>query len=138
MDENNAEGARPHQSGQVALAAAISIAGNWWADIAVGAALGPVFTTCSPTFFVILATVLPQSLAKGLIDLAAYIIGLALSLFLISWLGQKLVGKLEWAANPYGWFRKILGILFVLLASPSHSVLIKKRRRIFSTADSSM
>jgi cytochrome c biogenesis protein CcdA/thiol-disulfide isomerase/thioredoxin len=90
--------------------------GHWWADVAVGAALGPVFTTCSPTFFVILATVLPQSLAKGLIDLAAYIVGLALSLLLIAWLGQKIVRKLEWASNPYGWFRKTLGVLFILLA----------------------
>jgi len=91
--------------------------GHWWADIAVGAALGPVFTTCSPTFFVILATVLPQSLAQGLIDLAAYIVGLALALLFIAWLGQKLVGKLGWAADPYGWFRKILGILFILIAA---------------------
>ncbi|MDB5238865.1 MAG: hypothetical protein JWO00_200 [Candidatus Parcubacteria bacterium] len=89
---------------------------HWWGDVLVGAALGPVFTTCSPTFFVILATVLPQSLAKGLIDLAAYVVGLALSLLLISWIGQKLVGKLEWAINPNGWFRKVLGILFVLVA----------------------
>jgi cytochrome c-type biogenesis protein len=42
--------------------------GNFWTDIIVGAALGPVFTTCSPTFFVILATVLPQSLGMGLLD----------------------------------------------------------------------
>ncbi|MDR3558519.1 MAG: cytochrome c biogenesis protein CcdA, partial [Candidatus Pacebacteria bacterium] len=90
--------------------------GAWWADIAIGAALGPVFTTCSPTFFVILATVLPQSLANGLIDLVAYIVGLALALLFISWIGQRLVAKLGWAANPYGWFRKILGVLFILLA----------------------
>ncbi|MDE2188643.1 MAG: redoxin family protein [Patescibacteria group bacterium] len=89
---------------------------HWWADIAIGAALGPVFTTCSPTFFVILATVLPESVGAGLLDLLAYIVGLALALLLIAWLGQKIVGKLEWASNPYGWFRKTLGVLFVLLA----------------------
>ena len=89
---------------------------SFWTDVLVGAALGPVFTTCSPTFFVILATVLPQSLGMGLIDLAAYIIGLALALLLISWIGQKLIGKLEWAINPYGWFKKTLGVLFIILA----------------------
>jgi len=90
--------------------------GSFWTDVIVGAALGPVFTTCSPTFFVILATVLPQSLAMGVIDLWAYIIGLALSLLLISFIGQKLVNKLEWASDPKGWFKKCLGILFIVLA----------------------
>ena len=87
-----------------------------WTDIIVGAALGPVFTTCSPTFFVILATVLPQSLAMGLIDLATYIIGLALVLLLIAIIGQRLIDKLGWAIDPNGWFRKTLGILFIILA----------------------
>lgn len=87
-----------------------------WSDIIVGAALGPVFTTCSPTFFVILATVLPQSFAVGIIDLLAYILGLALSLLLIAWLGQKFIGKLGWATDPNGWFRKILGVVFLLIA----------------------
>ena len=32
-------------------------------DVLMGAALGPVFSSCSPTYFVILATVLPQSFA---------------------------------------------------------------------------
>lgn len=86
-------------------------------DIIVGAALGPVFTTCSPTFFVILATVLPRSLIMGIVDLAAYIIGLALILLLIAYIGQRLIDRLEWAANPYGWFRKILGALFFILAA---------------------
>jgi cytochrome c biogenesis protein CcdA/thiol-disulfide isomerase/thioredoxin len=90
--------------------------GHWWADIAIGAALGPVFTTCSPTFFVILATVLPQSFGKGIIDLLAYIVGLALSLLLIAAIGQRLVGRLEWVSNPYGWFKKTLGVLFIIIA----------------------
>ncbi|MES2216274.1 MAG: redoxin family protein, partial [Patescibacteria group bacterium] len=89
---------------------------SFWTDVVIGAALGPVFTTCSPTFFVILATVLPQSFAVGLVDLAAYVVGLALVLLLISWIGQKLVHRLEWAANPYGWFKKVLGVLFIILA----------------------
>ncbi len=89
---------------------------SFWTDVVVGAALGPVFTTCSPTFFVILATVLPQSLSVGLIDLLAYIVGLALALLLVAWIGQKLVDKLEWATNPYGWFKKVLGILFIIIA----------------------
>ncbi len=89
---------------------------SWWGDVLVGAALGPVFTTCSPTFFVILATVLPQSLSMGVIDLLAYVIGLSLALLLIAYIGQKLVGRLEWASDPYGWFRKALGVLFIIVA----------------------
>ena len=90
--------------------------GSFWTDIIVGAALGPVFTTCSPTFFVILATVLPQSFAVGIIDLLAYMMGLVLSLLLISFIGQRLVSKLEWASDPKGLFKKCLGVLFIILA----------------------
>ncbi len=89
---------------------------SFWTDVVVGAALGPVFTTCSPTFFVILATVLPQSFSVGIVDLIAYILGLALALLVIAWVGQRVIDKLEWATNPYGWFRKVLGILFILVA----------------------
>ena len=88
-----------------------------WSDIVVGAALGPVFTTCSPTFFVILATVLPQSLTMGLIDLAAYIFGLAIVLLIVAWIGQRIVGKLGWAIDPKGSFRKVLGLIFIILAA---------------------
>lgn len=87
-----------------------------WTDVLVGAALGPVFTTCSPTFFLIIATVLPQSFAVGIVDLLAYILGLSISLLLIAWIGQRLINRLEWATNPYGWFKKTLGVIFILLA----------------------
>jgi cytochrome c biogenesis protein CcdA/thiol-disulfide isomerase/thioredoxin len=88
---------------------------NAWGDVIMGAALGPVFSSCSPTYFVILASVLPQSFFRGLVDLIAYSIGLSLMLFLISVLGQKLVEKIGWAVDPEGWFKRGLGILFILV-----------------------
>lgn len=47
---------------------------TYWGEILLGASLGPVFSSCSPTYFVILATVLPQSFVVGLLYL---ILGLA-------------------------------------------------------------
>lgn len=84
-------------------------------DVLIGAALGPVFSTCSPTYFVILATVLPESFLGGLTYLIAYVLGLSLMLLLISLVGQKVVSKLEGISNPYGWFKKTLGVLFLLV-----------------------
>jgi len=88
---------------------------TFWGDIVVGAALGPVFSTCSPTYFVILATVLPASFAAGLVDLFAYTFGLVLMLLSVSLVGQKIVDKLGLAADPNGWFRKIIGALFIIV-----------------------
>lgn len=84
-------------------------------DILVGAALGPVFSTCSPTYFVILATVLPTSFATGFIDLLAYTLGLVLTLLLIALLGQRLVEKLGFASDTHGWLRRAIGVLFLVV-----------------------
>lgn len=84
-------------------------------DILIGASLGPVFASCSPTYFLILATVLPESFATGLLYLIVYAIGLSLILFLVAFLGQKFVQKIQWAADPKGWFKRGLGILFLLV-----------------------
>lgn len=84
-------------------------------DILIGSALGPVFTSCSPTYFVILATVLPESFTKGLIYLLAYTIGLSLMLLLISLLGQKLTMRLQNFSDPEGKFKKTLGVIFILV-----------------------
>ncbi|MCF7906196.1 cytochrome c biogenesis protein DipZ [Candidatus Gracilibacteria bacterium] len=83
--------------------------------ILIGASLGPVFASCSPVYFVILATVLPVSFFTGLANLIAYGLGIALILFLISIFGQRLISKCKWAANPRGIFRKILGIVFIIV-----------------------
>ncbi len=88
---------------------------NHWGDILLGAALGPVFSSCSPTYFLILATVLPKNFAEGFIDLIAYAIGLSLALLLIASLGQRLVKRIRFAADPHGWFKRGLGLLFVIV-----------------------
>ena len=84
-------------------------------DILVGAALGPVFSTCSPTYFVILATVLPASFFSGLVDLFAYTLGLTITLLLVALVGQRLVLKLGLASDPRGWLRRGIGILFIIV-----------------------
>ncbi|MFA6050709.1 MAG: cytochrome c biogenesis protein CcdA [Candidatus Paceibacterota bacterium] len=88
---------------------------SFWGDIIIGASLGPVFSSCSPTYFVILATVLPQSFAMGFVDLVAYAIGLSLALLAIALLGQRLVGKLAGVSDPHGWVKKTLGVIFILV-----------------------
>ncbi len=84
-------------------------------DIIIGASLGPVFSTCSPTYFVILATVLPQSFLLGLSYLIAYAVGLGGMIMLVSVLGQKLVDKLGGLSDAHGTFKKVLGVIFIAL-----------------------
>ena len=81
----------------------------------MGAALGPVFASCSPTYFVILATVLPASFGMGLLDLSAYALGLVLILLLVAFIGQRVVDKLGIASDPRGWFKRSVGILLVVV-----------------------
>ena len=86
-----------------------------WGDVIIGAALGPVFSTCSPTYFVILASVLPASFALGTVYLLAYVVGLSLILLLIALLGERFARRLSGISNPNSWFKRGLGVLFVLV-----------------------
>ena len=88
---------------------------SMWGDALMGASLGPVFSSCSPTYFVILATVLPASFANGIADLIAYAVGLSGFLFIIAIAGQRLVDKLGVTIDPSGWFRRGIGILFIIV-----------------------
>lgn len=81
--------------------------------IILGAALGPVFTTCSPTYAVILAIILPSSFALGFINLLAYTLGLVVVLLAVAYGGQKVVKRFNFAANPDGWLKKGIGFLLV-------------------------
>jgi cytochrome c biogenesis protein CcdA/thiol-disulfide isomerase/thioredoxin len=86
-----------------------------WGDVIIGTALGPVFSTCSPTYFVILASVLPASFALGTVYLLAYVAGLSLILLLIALLGERFASRLSGISNPNSWFKRGLGVLFVLV-----------------------
>jgi len=84
-------------------------------DILTGAALGPVFSSCSPTYALIVAAVLPVSFAEGLLYVTLYAIGLALPLLLIALAGRSAARRLGWLADPRGWFRRSMGVLFIIV-----------------------
>jgi len=84
-------------------------------NILIGFSLWPVFSSCSPTYAIILAIVLPSSLLFGFVALVAYIAGLAVVLLAIAVFGQKFIKNVKWIADPNGWFKKILGLIFILV-----------------------
>ena len=84
-------------------------------DILLGAALGPVFNSCSPTYALIIAVILPASFLLGVGYLVAYSVGLGLILLLISIFGRLLVNKMKWMSDPRGIFQKVIGVLFILV-----------------------
>jgi len=82
-------------------------------DVLIGLSLGPVFSSCSPTYFLILATVLPQRFLVGTLYLVVYAVGLSISLLLISLLGRRLIRHVRFLADPNGWFKKAIGVIFI-------------------------
>jgi cytochrome c biogenesis protein CcdA len=84
-------------------------------DILLGAALGPAFNSCSPTYALIVAVILPASFGRGFAYLVAYAAGLASILLIISIGGRAVVDRLNWLSDPRGRFRKVTGVIFVLV-----------------------
>ena len=74
-----------------------------------------MFTSCSPLYGYVIVTVLPADLGYGLLLLAVYTAGLCLTLLAIALLGQRAVRGARWAADPHGWFRRGLGVVFVVV-----------------------
>jgi len=81
----------------------------------IGLALGPVFASCSPTYAFILASILPRDLASGLLYLLAYAVGLAAALLALALAGKRFTSQLGWALNPNGWFRRIFGLVLIMI-----------------------
>jgi cytochrome c-type biogenesis protein len=103
------------QAGASRLMARSQHAKGIWHDILLGAALGPVFNSCSPTYALIVAAVLPVSFGAGLLYLAAYAIGVGAILLLISIFGRTIADRLRWVSNPNGVFKKIIAVIFIVV-----------------------
>jgi cytochrome c-type biogenesis protein len=83
-------------------------------DALIGLALGPVFTTCSPTYLFIIATILPAGFLIGFIYLLGFTLGLAISLLLIAYFGGQLVNKITNRMGTADLIKKIFGVLIIL------------------------
>ena len=83
--------------------------------VMTGLALGPVFSSCSPTYAFALATALQGDLQSGIINIISYVLGLATVMLLIGILGQNVIKRLKWVANPDGIFKKVIAIIFIIL-----------------------
>lgn len=83
--------------------------------VLTGVALGPVFSSCSPTYAFILASVLPSSFLAGFIYLVSYTLGLVAILLVILITGRKYITKYPWAINTHSIFRRSLGLLFIII-----------------------
>ena len=84
-------------------------------QVLTGAALGPVFSSCSPLYAYVVVTVLPARFGYGLALLAAYCLGLAGTLLVVALAGQGVIRRLGWAADPRGRLQRALGVVFVLV-----------------------
>ncbi|PZM86726.1 MAG: hypothetical protein DLD55_04950 [candidate division SR1 bacterium] len=88
--------------------------GKFWGDLLLGASLGPLFASCSPTYALIISIILPQNLWRGIINIATYIFGFGLMLLLIIIFGRSLIQKFSSYADSEGSFKKVLGILLLI------------------------
>lgn len=88
---------------------------NWFrGDVLLWASLGPIFASCSPTYALIISTILPANLTIGILSILMYIIGFWLVIFIIIYFGKEALQHLRRYANPQGIFKKIIGIILVI------------------------
>ncbi len=88
---------------------------NYKGDMLIGLALGPVFTTCSPTYLFIIATTLPASFFVGFVYLLGFTFGLVLALLLIAYFEQRIVNKVSEHIQATGKIKQIFGVLIVIV-----------------------
>lgn len=84
-------------------------------DILLGVSLGPVFTTCSLTYVIIIATIFPVSIRWWIIYTFAYCIGFGVMLILIMIMGRWLIRRMSNRIDPYSIGHKLVGVLLIIM-----------------------
>lgn len=88
-----------------------------YGDALVGMALGPVFTTCSPTYLLIVASVLPAAFWTGAAYLTAFVLGLASVLIAIAYFGDRLTAAIVRRTGATRSLKLLFGILVLLVGA---------------------
>jgi cytochrome c biogenesis protein CcdA len=88
---------------------------SYTGDMLVGASLGPVFTTCSPTYLFIIATILPAGFIVGLLYLLGFVLGLSVSLLLIAFFGNKLMSKITARMDTANKTKKVFAVIIIVI-----------------------
>ncbi len=84
-------------------------------SVLLGLSLGPVFTSCSPTYGLILAVVLPADPGEGIANIISYTLGLSAVMLAVAIGGRSVTKRLGWATDPEGTFRRGLGVFLIIV-----------------------
>lgn len=82
----------------------------------LGASMGPVFSSCSPAYAIIVATILPVKPLMATSYLLAYCLGLGLVLYFVGLGGQQVLKRMGGLLDERGIFKRIIAILLILTA----------------------
>lgn len=94
----------------------ISFQSEWFLkDILLGLSLWPIFTTCSPTYALILGVVFPISFFQWFVATILYAIGFGLMLVLVAWWWRSITLYLRWYSDPQHRFKKFLWIILIII-----------------------
>ncbi len=85
-----------------------------YSRLILGASMGPVFSSCSPAYAIIVATILPVRPVVALLYLLAYCLGLGVVLYLVGIGGQRVVRRIDFLLDERGIFKRLIAILLIL------------------------
>ncbi len=86
-----------------------------WYDISLWVALWPLFNSCSPTYLLLVATILPAHLWQGIILTFFYIAWVTIMLAFLLYGGRAILRKLPWIMQVVSSTKYLLGIFMILL-----------------------